>query len=390
MTKAATSGVDGVSGDEAEQLERAFGDRDFRSLFAEYVKELSDPASRREQEAYLSQLESQNETPRGKKLIRPAKGFVLKCLHRKRRDASATRRPAKLFVNVVHSEELAAPSASERDGGTSWSLPHALGPLRMEQDKRGSLVPTFDCCFHPDALRLAHGSEEFRSLAVDTAKNAVAEAFRRSGEEVDMVPGYAILKGVRYKAGDDAKALLVPVAHSGLSRPAAADRAAEREEGPVPSATNGDASQAAAAKLRVEQAGDGAKGQATEKEGAGGNEKGGAVTPKYTITERDSFDISDRSPSANSRPGHLIVRVELDGADSAADVTLDVSELVVEIEPARSAEVKYRLSLKLPYPVDPQRGRARFDKAKKVLSLDLPCVNQAAVNDVVHSVPPDV
>ena len=384
MTKAATSGVDGVSGDEAEQLERAFGDRDFRSLFAEYVKELSDPASRREQEAYLSQLESQNETPRGKKLIRPAKGFVLKCLHRKRRDASATRRPAKLFVNVVHSEEVAAPSASERDGGTSWSLPHALGPLRMEQDKRGSLVPTFDCCFHPNALRLAHGSEEFRSLAVDTAKNAVAEAFRRSGDEVDMVPGYAILKGVRYNAGDDAKALLVPVAHSGLSRPAAA----EREEAHVPAATNDETSRAAV-KPRVETAGGGAKGQATGKEGAGGNKKGGAVTPKYTITERDPFDISGHS-SANSRPGHLIVRVELDGADSAADVALDVSELVVEIEPARSAEVKYRLSLTLPYPVDPQRGRARFDRAKKVLSLDLPCVNQAAVNDVVHSEPPDV
>lgn len=376
MTKTAANSDDCVSADEAAQLQRAFGDRDFRELLKEYVKELSDPASRREQEAYLSQLESQNETPGGKKLIRPAKGFVLKCLHRKRRDSPATR-PAKLFVNVVHSEEVAAPSASERDGGTSWSLPHALGPLRMEQDNRGRLVPTFDCCFHPNALRLAHGSEEFRSLAVGVAKDAVAGAFRQSGDDVDMVSGYSILKGVQYKAGDDVKALLVPVAHSGLSRSAAGDcKTSDRNAAATVPPTEKDNVSQATVEPWGGPAGDGARERTTEKKGEGGNE-GGTVTPKYTITERDSFDISDhRSPPVNSRrSGQLVVRVELDGANSAADVTLDVSELVVRIEPAQKAEVKYRLSLKLPYPVDPQRGRARFDRAKKVLSLDLPRAN---------------
>ena len=376
MTKAAARSEGGISADEAEQLQRAFGERDFRELLKEYVKELSNPASRREQEDYLTQLESQNETPRGKMLVRPAKGFVLKCMHRKRRDAPATRQPAKLFVNVVHSEEVAAPSASERDGGTSWSLPHALGPLRMEQDKRGSLVPTFDCCFHPNALRLAHGSKEFRSLAVDTAKDAVAEAFRQSGDEVDMASGYSILKGVQYMVGVDARALLVPIAHSGLSR--SATEGCKKTDGnaaaTAPATKKVNVPQAAV-EPRAWQAGDGAKERTSEKKWDDGI-KGGTVTPKYTITERNSFDISDHSPAVNSRrPGHLIVRVQLDEADSAADVILDVSDLHVKIEPAKQAEVKYRLGLKLPYPVDPRRGRARFNRDKKILSIDLPRAN---------------
>ena len=52
-----------------------------------------------------------------------------------------------------------------------------------------------------------------------------------------------------------------------------------------------------------------------------------------------------------------------------------MSDLHVKIEPAKQAEVKYRLGLKLPYPVDPRRGRARFNGDKKILSIDLPRAN---------------
>ncbi|KAL3806363.1 hypothetical protein ACHAXA_001895, partial [Cyclostephanos tholiformis] len=72
----------------------------------------------------------------------------------------------KIFLNIVYSDRVAGPVAKESKkrlpGGTSWSVPFALGPLRMERDKSGrNLIPTFDCCFHPLSLRYAHARQEF-------------------------------------------------------------------------------------------------------------------------------------------------------------------------------------------------------------------------------------
>lgn len=44
----------------------------------------------------------------------------------------------QLFANVVTSDKLGKPyskASSARPGGESWSLPVAVGPLRMEKDK---------------------------------------------------------------------------------------------------------------------------------------------------------------------------------------------------------------------------------------------------------------
>ena len=63
--------------DEAKQLEEAFKDSNFQELMADYVSEISDPKHREEQEAYISQLEAQNEVPGGKKLVRPSRCVLL-------------------------------------------------------------------------------------------------------------------------------------------------------------------------------------------------------------------------------------------------------------------------------------------------------------------------
>ena len=62
-----------LTAEEAKQLERAFKDDEFRKLMAAYVSELSDPKYKEEQEAYIAQLEAQNEVPSGKALVRPSR-----------------------------------------------------------------------------------------------------------------------------------------------------------------------------------------------------------------------------------------------------------------------------------------------------------------------------
>jgi dynein assembly factor 2 len=61
-----------LSAEEARQFEKAFSDDEFRNLMAEYVAELSDPKHKEEQEAYIAQLEAQNELPSGQTLIWPS------------------------------------------------------------------------------------------------------------------------------------------------------------------------------------------------------------------------------------------------------------------------------------------------------------------------------
>lgn len=158
--------------------------------------------------AYIKQLEEQNELPAGKALIRPTAGFVVKCFLTKMRDDSNS----KLFLNVVHSEEIDKPTSTQVKAtkGKNWSVPFALGPLRMEADKAGKvLVPTFDCCFHPLSLQYAHGSKPFCDLIVNIAKEAIQNSFQASGDDSELAEGYAILKGVSYKSGSNPKTLMI-------------------------------------------------------------------------------------------------------------------------------------------------------------------------------------
>lgn len=58
------------TGEESTKFQKAFEDPEFRRLFSEYVDELQDPKNREENEAYISQLESEKKVPEGKELIR--------------------------------------------------------------------------------------------------------------------------------------------------------------------------------------------------------------------------------------------------------------------------------------------------------------------------------
>ena len=46
--------------DEVKKFETAFKDPEFKKMFAEYAKEISDPKNKAESDAYLRQLEYEN------------------------------------------------------------------------------------------------------------------------------------------------------------------------------------------------------------------------------------------------------------------------------------------------------------------------------------------
>jgi PIH1 N-terminal domain len=116
---------------------------------------------------------------------RPQPGFVIKTTFTRNRNASSSSsktetssstssssdsNPEKLFVNIVQSDKVGAPvrepvpptagDAAAVTGGCSLKLPHITGPLRMEKDNKAENTPSFDVCFHPEALSLCAQSDQ--------------------------------------------------------------------------------------------------------------------------------------------------------------------------------------------------------------------------------------
>eukprot|EP00906_Rhabdomonas_costata_P014368 RCo020672 len=99
------------------------------------------------------------------------------------------------------------------------------------------------------------------------------------------------------------------------------------------------------------------------------------IQPKYEIIHRGEIGLQDawnaREVTARHLPLQLVVRVELPDVTSAAQVDVDVTESELKLT---SEKFNYELTLRLPFPVDPERCAAVFDKAKRKLSLTMAVV----------------
>ena len=95
-----------LSKKEVGQFEKAFKDPEFLRLFQEYARDVQDPESRAETDAYLQQLERDNQIEqvygKGTQLVVPAPAFVVKGRTAPEDSAGAQ----KMFVNVCTSDKV--------------------------------------------------------------------------------------------------------------------------------------------------------------------------------------------------------------------------------------------------------------------------------------------
>jgi hypothetical protein len=172
----------GVAVQEADRLREAFKKDEFRQLFKDYVDDLANPDYSQEQEAYLSQMEAENNVPKNIKLLRPEvcltrvlytcvvslvfqvvsallcvlqAGFCLKT-----HDGSGD----KVFINVCHSSDVTEATCTTNDKGQHWSIPNNIGAPRMEKDKSGAACLTFDVCVHTATLARAGSHKAFKEM----------------------------------------------------------------------------------------------------------------------------------------------------------------------------------------------------------------------------------
>eukprot|EP00636_Phaeomonas_parva_P017487 CAMPEP_0118872412 /NCGR_PEP_ID=MMETSP1163-20130328/14613_1 /TAXON_ID=124430 /ORGANISM="Phaeomonas parva, Strain CCMP2877" /LENGTH=591 /DNA_ID=CAMNT_0006807595 /DNA_START=83 /DNA_END=1855 /DNA_ORIENTATION=+ len=370
-----------MTSEEVKKFQAAFDEPEFRKLLSEYMDEISDPAHRAEQEAYIRQLEADNKVPTNKELIHPMPGFVVKT-HRSGGGAPAEIDREKIFINIVGHERMEEPTSMRTDQGENWRLPYSLGPRRVEQDKRGGVVPTQDICFHPTAVLRAQAEQRFRDLIVQTAIEAWEEAAKKVLNQEDKLErAYHVLRGVAYKNGTPATMVLSKAADGGAAA-AAEDEGNKENEGAAQSSAAGAKADPGASPTKP-------KGAAAKTTAAKPMKKGfinekaakakaarGPLEPRYSITYRGQFDMQDHihptggdvSVVSRPRPRQLVIKIEVPKVKKAGDMELDVAEKEIKFK----SGLDYELNLALPYPVVESEGAAKFDKANKTLQITVP------------------
>lgn len=388
-----------LSKEEADKFEKAFEQKEFRDLMAEYVSEISNPKHRAEQEQYLRQLEEQNELPDGKDIIRPQPGFVMKFKYSKKSSDSKSKDKEKLFINIVHSKQVDQPkytSASMTDkhgkSGRNWSIPFTFGPMRMENDNKKTLIPTFDCCFHPLALVYASKSVPYRDLIAETVREGVTRQFKTmNNESIDINQQYLVLKGTQYKNGKPPAMMIKTVEKSASSL--SSNRLGKDNKKQVDgidghkwpemrdySMKKGFLLKQAKTKRKTKSNGGGRNTIAlsNKKDGfgrGGGKTREGDTIPSYDIIERGEFDLTDHNIQGlnrpSTRPKFLLIRIKLPGIKSVKRIELNISKERLALKSFHSHPI-YNLCIILPYPVMSDDGSAKFEKEKCTLTINLP------------------
>ncbi|XP_037690886.1 protein kintoun isoform X2 [Choloepus didactylus] len=342
-----------LSGDEVQRLTTAFQDPEFRRIFSEYAKEITDPENRRRYEAEVTALERERGVE--VRFVHPEPGHVL------RTSLDGTRR---CFLNVCSNALVGAPSSRPGSGsaahGHQWSLPYSLAPGREYAGRHGTRYTVYDVVFHPEALELARHHERFRQMLNATALEAVEKQF---GVKLDGRNAKTLK--IKYKGIPEAAVLRTPLPGGAPVRPEG------EPEGLLPDFPYPYQYPATTGNTAVPQA------QAPSPPKAA--PQPAPTEPRYSVVQRHHVDLQDYRCSRDSAPSpvpsELVVTIELPLLRSAEQAALEVTEKLLCLD---SRKPDYRLRLSLPYAVDDRRGKAQFNKARRQLVITLPVVRLPA------------
>lgn len=334
-----------ITTEEFNRFGEAFKSNEFRNLFFDYCKEISDPVNRQKYENELKKLESERGVEA--KFVNPEVGFVIK---------TSVDGQQKAFINVAKCDQIDKPS-SERGcdnktgrPGLNWHIPYVQSKPKNDFDKKNVPCVVYDVVFHPDTLHLAEKNVLFKKLVVDTACDAVQKSHRVKLDLNNLKYPRLGYKGhprpmiIRRKVGpskiDEQNDPLAKIYPSMKSHDVAA--------------TTNDAKNVKANSERLTYA-----------------------MPKYEIIHRRDIDMSEMTNEFDAKinvtiPKELVVRIYLPLLKAAKDLTLDVHSKSISLISEQPA--KYKLELSLPFEVDKVNGKAQFNSDSRKLEIILPVV----------------
>ena len=351
-----------LSTDEVKNLTKAFENEEFRKLFVQYAEELQDPENKKKYEEEISQME--NERGMDVQFIHPEPGHCLKTI---------INGDKKAFINICTSDKIGKPTSKRSqmpDGrtGMNWQLPYSNVQPREDVDNNKKRCEVFDVVFHPDTYRMTT-NPRFMQLVEDTAFEGLKSQL---GVDVDRA-NVKRMKNIKFKGMPQASVIRT--------------RKTDAEPEPNKSQEKGDGDDILKnmpypydQRTSEEKANDMKEQVKKQKEKTTKTSKSSSSTeftePKYEIVHRSDMDIQDfrQAPDAgpSSRPKEIEIKIYLPLLMSAGQCDLDVFEQQLVLTSTKPA--KYKLDLKLPYPVDDENGGAKFDKSKKCLVVTLPVI----------------
>lgn len=331
-----------LTSDEINRLGEALKDDKFRELLNEYAEEMSDPENRRRYEEEITQLEK--DRGMNVRFIHPEGNHVLKT-------SSAG---GKIFINVCSSQLIDKPSceaARDRAGkpGQNWRLPFSLTPGRMDRDASGNSCVIYDVVFHPDALHMAAKDARFMKLIHRTVTDGIEDSFH-----IKLDKGKIKQLKMRYKGVAHPAVIRRPIPGQNQKNQSACEE--DMMSFPYP-----DENQTTP------------EPKASSIQSLPNPDDKQPIKPQYTLKYRSVVDLQDyrcsRDSAPGARPREIVITVDVPLLKSAQDADLSVTERRLVLE---APEPAYRLDLLLAYPVDEDKGDAKFNKTKKQLMITLP------------------
>ncbi|XP_061700751.1 protein kintoun [Syngnathoides biaculeatus] len=343
-----------MTGEEMKSLTKAFKDEKFRAMLNDYAQEIADPENRRIYEEEIAILEQQ-------------RGNNIEFIHPKpfRALRTSVNRKHKCYINICGNDKIGKPECKwgvSEDGrrGQCWSLPHNLHPGRQDNDPKGNKIMIYDVIFHPDTLHIANKKAEFMEMVISTAIQGIQDAFKVTLDKNNVREMNTKYKGMPQPCvirkpipGYTAK----PPENHPLAFPYPDEKKTKISTDPKPKS------------FKIE------------------NEKSKEPTePSYTVKYRSFIDLQDfrcsRDSGKSPRPKEIVVTIDVPLLKSVADASLEVKEKTLLLESEKPA---YRLELPLSYPVDEDRGEAKFSKQRGQLTVTLPVLPSNEALELVCS-----
>jgi len=358
--------------EEIHKLTEALKQDEFKKLFFEYAEEISNPENRERYENEIRQLE--NERGMDVKFMNPEPGYVIK---------TTIGGENKAFINVCQNENVGKPSSVKKVGedgrpGLSWSVPHSFTPPREDIDRGKKKCQVFDFVVHPDTYRLAETNARFKKMINDLALEGIQKQF-------DVEPDTKNVKFPKMKYKGTPTPTVIRSRLPDGSAPANNDSSDIMSKFPYPYDNQTSAEKAKQREEEYARKHSNKKKVSEKKNETKEHDKNNKeneadsdfAVPKYTVVHRSELDYQDYAMDPdirrkNTHPKALVIEVLLPLLSSAVPVQLDIFEHYLKLISTKPA--KYKLELKLPYPVDENQGSARFDKARRKLVITLPVV----------------
>lgn len=222
-----------------------------------------------------------------------------------------------------------------------------------------SKVIIYDMVFHPDTVHLAGKDKRFMDMVEGTAMQGIQDAFKVTLDKNNMKP----LK-TKYKGTPQPCVTRKPIPGFTPKKPSEEpdllayqypdEKMAQiKPTGPPPTK---DSSNTEPNSILTQPQ--------KPKEPA---------KPKYTVKYRSAIDLQDfrysRDSAQSPRPKEIVVTIDVPLLKSVTNTCLEVRERTLLLESKKPA---YRLELPLAYPVDEDKGKAKFNKQRGQLTVTMP------------------